>query len=87
MQLYSRVKIIYNLFLNLAPGVVEFHVSDLTASSEAEVTWSPPLQPNGVITSYQVIYSVYESSTITTSEMLSNTTNTYIIRNLGMLIL
>ena len=48
------------------------------------MSWSPPLQPNGVITSYQVIYSVYQSSATVTSEMLSNTTNTYTIRNLGM---
>ena len=45
------------------------------------------LQPNGVVTTYQVIYSMYQSSAvIVTNEMLSNTTNTniYIIRNLGM---
>ena len=75
------------MLLYLAPGVVEFRVNDLIATSETEVSWSPPLQPNGVITSYQVIYSVYQSSAIVTSEMLSNTTNTYIIRNLGMLML
>ena len=67
-----------------APGVVEFHVNDLTATREIEVSWSPPLQPNGVITFYQVIYSIYQSSAAVTSEMLSNTTNTYTIRNLGM---
>ena len=54
-------------------------------TSEVEVSWSPPLQPNGIITSYELIYSVYESSFTTTSGILSNTTNTYIIKNLGML--
>ena len=54
-------------------------------SSEVEVSWSPPLQPNGMITSYELIYSVYESSITTTSGLLSNTTNTYIVMNLGML--
>ena len=73
------------MLLYSAPGVVEFRVNDLTATSETEVSWAPPLQPNGVITSYQVIYSVYQSSAIVTSEMLSSTTNMYIIRNLGML--
>ena len=31
-------------------------ISDTTAI----VTWKPPIQPNGIITSYEVIYSVYE---------------------------
>ena len=67
-----------------APGVVEFRVNNLVATRATEVSWSPPLQPNGVVTTYQVIYSMYQSSAVVTSEMLSNTTNTYIIRNLGM---
>lgn len=74
------------MFLYSVPGIVEFYVNDL-AASEAEVSWSTPLQPNGIITSYQVIYSVYGSSTTISSKLLSDTTNTYIIRNLGILIL
>ena len=31
-------------------------ISDTTAI----VTWKPPIQPNGIITGYEVIYSVYE---------------------------
>ena len=54
-------------------------------SSEVEVSWFPPLQPNGMITSYELIYSVYESSITTTGGILSNITNTYIFMNLGML--
>ena len=73
------------MWVHLAPGVVQFQVNDLTATGETGVSWSPPLQPNGVITSYQVVYSVYESSAIVRSEMLSNSTITYIIKNLGML--
>ena len=73
------------MYVYLAPGVVQFQVNDLMATGETEVSWSPPLQPNGVITSYQVMYSVYESSAIVRSEILSNNTITYIIRNLGML--
>ena len=69
--------------IHTAPGIVQFQVNDLTVTGETEVSWSPPLQPNGVITSYQVIYSVYESTTIVRSEMLNNSTNAYIIRNLG----
>ena len=77
--------VICYLFLYSAPGVVEFHVSSLMTAGQVEVSWSPPRQPNGVITSYEVIYSVYESSIITTSGILSNTTNIYSIKNLGML--
>ena len=31
-------------------------ISDTTSL----VTWDPPIQPNGIITGYEVIYSVYE---------------------------
>ena len=72
-----------------APGIVEFNVNNLSTDSEAEVSWTPPLQPNGVIISYQVIYSVYGDFIgyfidIITSE--NDTTRSYIIRNLGMYI-
>ena len=73
------------MYVYLAPGVVQFQVNDLMVTGETGVSWSPPLQPNGVVTSYQVVYSVYESSAIVRSEILSNNTITYIIRNLGML--
>jgi len=46
-----------------APGVVLFDVNNLPTNTEVRVTWRPPEQPNGLITSYQVIYSVYESTT------------------------
>ena len=90
MELGSKIFIytityIYCYWVHSAPGVVQFQVNDLTATGETGVSWSPPLQPNGVITSYQVVYSVYGSSAIVRSEMLSNSTITYIIRNLGML--
>ena len=31
-------------------------ISDTTSL----VTWDPPIQPNGIITGYEMIYSVYE---------------------------
>ena len=73
----------YCYCVHATPGIVQFQVNDLTATGETEVSWSPPLQPNGIITSYQVIYSVYKSTAIVRSEMLNNSTNTYIVRNLG----
>ena len=36
--------------------VVVVSISDTTAI----VTWKPPIQPNGIIAGYEVIYSVYE---------------------------
>ena len=29
-------------------------------NTTATVIWDPPIQPNGIITGYEVIYSVYE---------------------------
>jgi len=56
----------------------------VTSASEAEVSWTPPLQPNGIITSYQVNVSAHENNfTTARSEMLDNTTTSYIISNLG----
>jgi len=70
-------------YVHVAPGVVQFHVNETTAG-EAEVSWTPPLQSNGIITSYQVNVSAYENNfTTAKSEMLDNTTTSYIIRNLG----
>ena len=39
-------------------------IIDLVSLSDAAltVTWSPPVQPNGIVTSYEVIYSVYEDN-------------------------
>ena len=35
-------------------------VDVVTMSSSASlVTWDPPIQPNGIITGYEVVYSVY----------------------------
>ena len=37
-------------------------IVDIVSLSDAAVTvtWSPPVQPNGIVTSYEIIYSVYE---------------------------
>ena len=52
---------------------------------QSTISWSPPSQPNGIITGYQVIYFVYENRTAIEmmSAVLSNTTTQYSILNLG----
>jgi len=52
-------------------------------TNQATVTWKPPSQPNGIITGYQVIYSVYQSDNETMSEVLNDTTTMYLIENLS----
>ena len=60
------------------PGVVV--VIDIF---EESVTWAPPLEPNGIIMSYQVIYFIYQRNVAMMSEMLDNDTTTYSIGGLG----
>ena len=68
--------------IHVVPGVV-----DQFSTVRSTVSWSPPSQPNGIITGYQVIYFVYENRTVTEmmSATLSNTTMQYSIQNLGRL--
>ena len=48
--------------------------------------WSPPSQPNGIITAYQVIYAIYDNATSAMSELLSISRSTYSISNLSKLL-
>ena len=64
------------------PGVVLFIIT-ITSNTEVTVTWDPPSQSSGVITGYQVIYSIYENDTSTMSDMLSGVVRSYLIRSLG----
>ena len=68
---------------NSVPGVTQFNVNNLPTITEVQVTWTPPEQPNGLITSYQVLYSVYESTTTVQSTMLNGNDRSYTIRNLS----
>ena len=70
----NKLKLMY-----VAPGIV-----DQFSINQATVRWSPPSQPNGIITGYQVIYSVYQiPSTKMTSNMLDNTITEFSIENLS----
>ena len=52
--------------------------------NQATVTWSPPSQPNGIITGYQVIYFVYQiPSTKMMGDILDNTVTEYYVENLS----
>ena len=63
----------------LVPGIV-----DQLNVNQAMVTWNPPSQPNGIITGYQVIYSVYQiPSTKMLSDVLDNTITEYFIEDLS----
>ena len=42
-----------------APGVVSIIAIVGTSDTTTIVFWTPPSQPNGVITGYQIIYSLY----------------------------
>ena len=56
---------------------------EIEATKEENVTWSPPSQPNGIITDYQVIYSIYENISDMMSELLDNDTYEYSIDGLS----
>ena len=36
------------------------------------ITWKPPIQPNGIITGYEVIYSVYKDDNNIAAPVTSN---------------
>ena len=57
-------------------------VASLSATS-ANVIWAPPAQPNGVITEYEVIYSVYGDTDNITSDTVPSDETNFIIANLG----
>ena len=46
--------------------------------------WDSPVTPNGIITGYEVMYSVYESATAPMmSERLNGSVESFLIENLG----
>ena len=56
-------------------------ISDTTSL----VTWNPPKQRNGIITSYEVMYSVYENDTAIISVPLTSDINNFNITDLRKL--
>ena len=59
------------------------HTTSFASSTTVNVMWNPPAQPNGVITGYIVMYSVYERNDFTSSVMLEGSVTTYLIDGLS----
>ena len=74
------------LLFSAAPGVVEIVAIVGTSDTTAVVFWTPPSQPNGIITGYQIIYSVYGDTTNSMTEAASKNENSFVITNLSELI-
>ena len=66
------------MYTCIAPGIV-----DQFSINQTTVRWSPPSQPNGIITSYRVIYFVYQEDVSMSSDVLDNTTMEYSIDDLS----
>ena len=66
-----------------APGVVD--IVDIVAISNtiSTVTWRQPMQTNGIITGYEVMYSIYESTTDITNVSLASDVESYNITDLS----
>ena len=43
-----------------APGIVVIVDVATISNATSTVMWNPPIQPNGIITGYEVMYSAYE---------------------------
>ena len=57
---------------------------DILEIVQEEIKWRPPSQPNGIITSYQVIYFVYQiPSTKMMSGILNSTITKFSTENLS----
>ena len=62
----------------VAPGVV----SGLTAQPKftfVVLSWSAPEEPNGVIISYEVTYSIPNGSLVVATIILTNTVTTFVV--------
>ena len=74
------------VFLPIAPGVVEIVAIVGTSDTTAVVFWTPPSQPNGVITGYQIIYSVYGDTDNSMTQAVTRNENSFVITNLSELL-
>lgn len=52
------------------------------SNSTAVVTWDPPIQPNGIITAYEVIHSIYDDVSSRITVPVTNSTNSLNITDL-----
>jgi len=53
------------------------------SSSTVNVIWIPPVHSNGLINSYEVIYSVYDETTNVITYEVAGDENSFVVDNLG----
>ena len=78
----SQNLLAYKCFSSVA-GVVEVARVVGTSDSTAIVLWTPPSNPNGDITRYQIIYSMYGDSTNSMNLSVISNEDSFVIRNLS----
>ena len=52
------------------------------SETTSTVTWNPPIQPNGIITGYEVMYSIFENDAGTTNVPVTSNINSFNITDL-----
>ena len=73
-------------YFSLVAGVVEIAGVVGTSDSTAIVFWAHPSQPNGVITGYQIIYSLYGDTTNSINQAVTSNEDSFVITSLSKLI-
>jgi len=68
-----------------APGLVKIIGVVSITSTTVSVIWTPPASPNGIITQYDVIYSVYDDHNNRVANTVTSDENNFIISHLGKL--
>ena len=63
------------------------NLGQLTLTGTSDITavefWTPPSQPNGVITGYQIIYSVYGEAGNSRNQAATKDVSSLVITNLS----
>ena len=61
---------------------MNFHVSSLPDDTKVKIDWLPLTDQNTIITSYQVVYSLYQAVGNMKSVRLNSNTTSYVLENL-----
>ena len=65
--------IIYNTAINLVPSeVTSLAVSSVHSNTSFLISWSPPNNPNGIITNYSVTVMHYENNSVVFNSVIVN---------------
>ena len=79
MYVASYLNNIFCVCMYIAPGPV-FNLAGTPKFTSIVLTWSPPQEPNGVIISYEVTYTVNDNNTVRVNT--SDLSTTFIIPSL-----